>query len=466
MATPLGPDRMEATAGSRKASQPTRRRVVNRFRLRAGIALGLGTVALLMMGVGAGAQTARTFANCERMVTGQAGATPDLVIASDMPLSGASRAQTTQIVAAVKAVLERRQWRAGSFIVGFVSCDDSSLDTGKWNAAQCSRNAHRYAAIPQLVALIGTFNSGCAAIVLPVVNRASGGPIPMVSPANTYPCLTEKIPGGCDRSEPGKYYPSGIRSYFRVTEHDTYQAIAIAQLLRSERRHRVYLLHDREAYGLGVANEVRRAVHALGLQVVGFEGWNPLAGNYEALMRRIGSSGADAVVLGGLIDENGDRVIRDKVSTLGPNDGTVRLYASDGFTTYETFERTGPAATGMRVTVEGVELRALPPKGRAFARSLQARVGGLVDPYAVYGGQVAEVVLDAISRSDGTRASVLREIRRTNISNGYLGRVRFRKSGDPAFSPGFTAYRITSEGLTVHRVLRPTPELIRRVAGP
>ena len=42
--------------------------------------------------------------------------------------------------------------------------------------------------------MIGTFNSGCAAIIIPVLNEATGGAIPMVSPANTWPCLTVNLP--------------------------------------------------------------------------------------------------------------------------------------------------------------------------------------------------------------------------------------------------------------------------------
>ena len=40
-------------------------------------------------------------------------------------------------------------------------------------------------------------------------------------------------------------------------------------------------------------------------------------------------------------------------------------------------------------------------------------------------GQAAEVVLDAIARSDGTRASVLEELRATDVKDGILGSFRF-----------------------------------------
>jgi branched-chain amino acid transport system substrate-binding protein len=207
-------------------------------------------------------------------------------------------------------------------------------------------------------------------------------------------------------------------------------------------------------------------VKQLGMKLVGLEPWKPTASSYKALMQRVARSGADALVLAGLIDENGAQVIQDKVSVLGPNTGRVKLYGSDGFTTQYTIDEAGPASYGMVVTVNGVPLSALPAKGRAFARQLASRVGGTIDPYAVSGAQVAEVLLDAISRSDGTRTSILSEIRRTDIRNGYIGHVRFRKSGDPVYSSGFTAYRLTSRGLVTARVIRPTGAEVRRMTGP
>jgi hypothetical protein len=40
------------------------------------------------------------------------------------------------------------------------------------------------------------------------------------------------------------------------------------------------------------------------------------------------------------------------------------------------------------------------------------------------------VVLDAIGRSDGTRASVLEQLRATHVQDGILGSFRFDRYGD------------------------------------
>ena len=121
----------------------------------------------------------------------------DYIIASDLPLQGSSRAQSLQINQAIRYELGEREWKAGDFNIGFQACDDATAQAAKWDSGKCSQNGNAYAANDKVIGVIGTFNSGCAAIIIPVLNEATGGAIPMVSPANTWPCLTVNLPGGC-----------------------------------------------------------------------------------------------------------------------------------------------------------------------------------------------------------------------------------------------------------------------------
>ena len=326
---------------------------------------------------------------------------PDVLIASDFPLQGSSRTQTIQIVEAIRYLLEQANFKAGDHNVAFQSCDDATAQAGKWDSGKCSTNAQAYAGNEKLVGVIGTFNSGCAAIVIPVLNQAPGGGVAMMSPANTYVCLTEGGPG-CDATEPDKYYPAGTRNYARVVAHDAYQGAAVAEFAKEQGVTSIYILNDKEAYGLGVATNLKNAATAVGIKIAGFAAWDPKASSYEALFRKIGGTGADAVFLGGLIDENGAQVIKDKVAVLGPNDGKVKLFAPDGFTTQQTIDEAPEAAPGMFMSVAGVPIDEFKGKGAEFAEAFKPRLGGkAIDPYAIYGAQAAEIMLDAIARRTG-----------------------------------------------------------------
>ena len=152
-------------------------------------------------------------------------------------------------------LLEQQDWKAGDKKIAFQSCDDASAQLAKWDPSKCSANAHAYAADTSLIGVIGTFNSGCAAIEIPVMNQAPDGGLQMISPANTYGCLTEP----CAGNEPEKYYPSGKRTYARVAPSDPNQAAVDAKFMQEKGVKSVYILNDKEAYGLGVAKNLQGA---------------------------------------------------------------------------------------------------------------------------------------------------------------------------------------------------------------
>jgi ABC-type branched-subunit amino acid transport system substrate-binding protein len=70
------------------------------------------------------------------------------------------------------------------------------------------------------------------------------------------------------------------------------------------------------------------------------------------------------------------------------------------------------------------------------------------------------VLLDAIARSDGTRASVIAEVFNERVSNGILGSFSFDRNGDTT-AGAVTIYRIVRGSPTVFEVITPSPSLVR-----
>jgi len=417
--------------------------------------LGLLVAALALVaagcggGDGGGAPEALPSSSCTA-IEYEGDGDPDYILASDFPLQGSSLTQTEQIVAAIRYELGQRGWKAGDYNVGFQSCDDATAQAGKWDSAKCSANANAYAANDAVIGVIGTFNSGCAQIEIPVLNQAPDGGIPMVSPANTFVCITAGAPA-CDSTEPDKYYPSGSRNYLRLVANDAYQGAAVAEFAQSLGIKNIYILNDKESYGLGVATNFRDAAQSLGIGVAGFEAWDPKATSYTSLFNKVKQSGADAVFLGGLIDENGAQVIKDKVAVLGPNDGAVKLLMPDGFTAQATIDESGAAAAGAYSSVAGVPIDAFTGPAKEFIDGLLAGplAGKSIDPYAIYGAQTAQVMLDAIAASDGSRADVIAKLFETSVTDGLLGTFTFSPDGDPVAAEGATVaiviYKMTDK---------------------
>ena len=153
----------------------------------------------------------------------------NLTIYSSVPLQGASRVQTTAVVNGAKLALEQAGNKAGKHTIKYESLDDSTAQAGNWTPEQESANA-RKAAQDDTAVYIGTFNSGAAAVAIPILNEAG---VPMISPANTAVGLTTNQPGA-NPGEPDKYYPAGTRNYTRIVPKDTIQGAALATVMKED----------------------------------------------------------------------------------------------------------------------------------------------------------------------------------------------------------------------------------------
>jgi branched-chain amino acid transport system substrate-binding protein len=395
---------------------------------------------------------------------------PDVLIASDLTLRGKEpRRKNKPLADAIRFALQRRHFRAGEYTVGYQSCDNSgATEALEAFLSKCGSNARAYARNTRLVAVIGNLYSACAASQIPILNRATEGPLVMVSPGNTKPGLT-RGGVGAEQDEPGVYFPTGVRSFFRVVPPDQFQGAAHAMLAKRLPLRSVYVLHDGGPYGTVLADAFRAAARKLDLRIAGTGTWDPRAKSYAALADRVLRSGADGAFLGGVLFEGGAGVVRALRERLGSR---FTIMGGDGFHPIpELLEETGPAAQRMYVSVTGLPLDELAPAGVDFVQDFaKGRRGLATGPYTVEAAQAAEVVLDAIARSNGTRASVLKEVRRTEVGSGILGGFRFDRNGDISPAP-VTIYRVTGatqpgvfsqfEGAVVDQVIRVPERLLR-----
>ncbi len=331
-----------------------------------------------------------------------------LIISSDLPLQGASKDASDSTNNAIKLYLEQVGYKAGNYKIEFKTYDNSTAAKGAWDDATCSKNANDHVANTNEVAVMGTYNSGCAKIEVPILNGAQD-PMLMVSQANTNPGLTKPWESG----EPDKYYPTGKRNYARVITTDDYQGAAAAQYAAQELGVKsVYILNDNQTYGQGVAKAFRDEATKQGIKVLGEEPWDSKQTNYTALFTKIKGQNPDLIYIGGIYDNNGGQLIKDKVSVLGDNT-KVKIMGPDGFTGYPDLNKL-PQGQGMYLTFAGLSTDQLKAGGGGAAKLLadyKAKYGS--DPatsYALYGVAAVQVILAAIEKSDGTRAGVLKQV--------------------------------------------------------
>jgi branched-chain amino acid transport system substrate-binding protein len=389
-----------------------------------------GTASSAVDAAADGASSAVAEATSEAPAEGGEGKTVKVV--SDLPLQGASGAQAKTLVQAMELFLEEQGGKAGNYTVEYESKDDSTAAAGKWDPGTCTDNGNDYSEDEDLLAVVGTFNSGCAALMLPILNETSTA---MVSPANTGVGLTHEGPGS-EPGEPDKYYPSGTRNYARVVPSDDFQGAAAAQLMEKLGVKSVYILNDKELYGKGVADATAAASEKLGIKVLANEGYDPRAPNYDAVMEKIKSQGAEAIFLGAIIDSNGAQIVKDKVKVLGDNDA-VKLIGPDGMFVNDlpTAKGAGAAAEGMYLTFAGLGPDQIKERGGSAAEFLTAyeEKYGAPEVYTVYGAAAMQVALKAIEASDGTKESVTEQLLQVKIpkDESLLGEeFEFDENGD------------------------------------
>ena len=337
---------------------------------------------------------------------------------------------------AIVQEIARKGWQAGNDTqVAFQACDDSLASTGRMGREPLPLQRPEPMRQSDVIGVIGTYNSGCAAIEIPVLNKAPGGGLAMVSPGNTYVCLTE--PGSiCKANEPDVYYPSGKRNYVRVVPNDAVQMAGLATFANEQGiRNPFILVAADDPTSKGQADTFEGAARSLGMNIAGVEQWDEKAKSYTDLMQKAKASGADAVLLAGLLEQNGAQIIKDKVSVLGPNDGPVKLLAPDGFAQQSTIDQAGAATKGMYASLPGKVPSSLTGEGSAFVKELKAQVGDEpLELFAPYAGQAAEVLLPAIQSGERDPLGVIASLFKTRVNDGIVGSFSITPSGDP--SPG------------------------------
>jgi class 3 adenylate cyclase/ABC-type branched-subunit amino acid transport system substrate-binding protein/streptogramin lyase len=422
--------------------------------LRPGFIASISLPSSPVSGVGSRALPASFCSAVEYQGKGQ----PMYLIPSDMPFQGiSSLAETLQMSDAIRFVLAQHHFRAGPYSVGYQSCDNSISQTGNYDVGKCRRNAIAYAANRSVIGVIGAYHSACAAAQLAVLAGTRGGPIAMIGLSATSVGLMHTGPG-TSRGEPQMYYPHRVRNFARVIAADDLQGAANALLAKRLGVRRLYVLHDADPYGFGIASNVRHAATELGIAVAGFEGWDPQARTYTAIARKIQRSRADAVFLGGIApDSNGAALVKSLRSVLGER---FRILTPDGFTPIGPFAQlAGPAAEGVTVSFPATPPERLRGEGQRFVADFRKAVGRPVEAYSVVAAQATEVLLDAIARSDGSRASVREQLFKTKVSNGILGSFSFNRNGDTT-AGAVTIYRIVGGSPRVLEVITPPLSLV------
>ena len=389
----------------------------------------LSTVGCLLGALALGVAACGGDDNGSAGASGGSGGGKELTIYSSMPLQGASSPQTRAIVNGMKLALEQSGGKAGEHKIKFVSLDNSTAQAGTWTPEATSANARRAAQDKSTAVYLGEFNSGAAAISIPVLNEAG---VPQISPANTAVGLTVKEPGATP-GEPDKYYPSGQRTYTRIVARDSIKGPAMTKMMQEDGCTKVEVTNDKEVYGAGLAEAIVDSAKSAGLDILANEGIDKNAPNYRSLAQKAAGAGADCFAFSGITGNNAVQLFKDFAAAI-PD---AKLYGPDGtcesgFVDPKEGGIPAEVASRYKCTSPTLPTSELPPEGQDFFTAYAKKYGDKSpDPYAIYGYEAMRLALDAIQRSEtGEKADVLKALFDTKDRASVLGTYSIDENGD------------------------------------
>ena len=258
------------------------------------------------------------------------------------------------------------------------------------------------------VALVGHWNSSCS---IPASKYYNDANVVMVSPATTNPQLTLQ----------------GFSKVFRVCGTDDQQGRVAAEFVLTKlHSKRVAIIHDKTAYGQGLADYFRKALGDK-VQVVYYGGILQRDPDYKAVLTTMKESKPELYFFGGIYPEAGRLVRQAKEVGL-----TVPMITGDGVYDPTFINIAGSSAEGTYVTF-GKEPTAL-ASAQSFLEKYKANYGD-PGPYSIYAYDAANIILTAIAETKQTEGKTIAEyIAKTNF-HGAFGDISFDKNGDVTKAP-------------------------------
>jgi branched-chain amino acid transport system substrate-binding protein len=338
-------------------------------------------------------------------------------IATQSPLSGDQSVVGVDIKRGAEMALEQlgKPLADLGFKVELAPFDDqANPDTGV-------ANAKRIVSDPVILAVVGHYNSGVQ-IPSSEVYHTSG--LANVSPANTNPKVTTR----------------GYAEINRIVGRDDVQGLVGADFAASHGVKSVFVVHDKTAYGQGIAEFFKKRAEEKGMKVFGFEGTEEKA-NFDALLSPVIAGNPDLVYFGGMTFQAAVlfRQARER--------GYQGMFMSDdGFDSSDATKIAGQTlldgAGTYYSTVSGPA--SVYPGTAKFIQDFKAKYNADPQPFAAQGYDCMAICLKAIENAAKaknnevpTRAEVTQAIRAIKDFAGITGTFSFNAIGDPTVAQYF-----------------------------
>jgi branched-chain amino acid transport system substrate-binding protein len=330
-------------------------------------------------------------------------------IAVQAPLSGEQAALGEHIKLGAQLAVEEatKAFKALGYDLILVPYDDQAKpEVGV-------ANARNVVADPDVLVLVGHFNSGVA---LPASEVYKDANLVMISPANTATEITDR----------------GYPNVNRVCGRDDVQGPVGARFAAQDLNLKsVYIIHDKTLYGQGVAENFRNEAKKLGMNVLGFDGTEERA-NFSPMIIPLKAKNPGLVYFGGIYHQGG--LLLKQLREKGVK---AKFMGPDGLDSAEMVKIGGAAVVNSYYTsVAGPP--AAYPETAAFAKKYKQRFGKETESFGMYGYDatlVGIMTMEQWIKANGgkkpSRRDVAIAVRKIKNFKGVTGSIEFNSKGDP-----------------------------------
>jgi branched-chain amino acid transport system substrate-binding protein len=252
----------------------------------------------------------------------------------------------------------------------------------------------------------------CSGSSIPASAVYAESGILMMSPASSNPLMTD------DAAANG--WPTIMRLYTRDDAQGAFIGPWIAKKYKGKN---IAILHDKSAYGQGVADAVKATMNANGLTEVMYEGINAGDKDYSVLVTKLKDRKADVVYFGGYHPEAG-LILRQSAEQAFK----FQLIMPDSIASPEFWQVAGPAAEGtMFVFPSDPQSK---PEAKEAVEKIKA--GGFVpEGFTLFSYAVIQAIAQGIERAGTDDPMKVAEVLKDGTPvETVVGSIVFDEKGD------------------------------------
>jgi branched-chain amino acid transport system substrate-binding protein len=373
-------------------------------------------------------------------------------IATDLPVSGTDASVGLPTQYGADLAISQNQDLGNGYTLQVVHKNDEGT-TGA-DPSIGAANIRALLADPQVMAVVGPFNSGVAVAEIPVANT---GGLVLMSPANTNPGLTKEQYAAARGINFAQLHPAGTKEYyFRVPATDDVQGKVDAQIAAGDpiNAKTAFVVDDSTTYGAGLADFFKSNFTSGGGTIAGNHSITPQeVSSLNSLAATIVAAKPNVVFYGGVTSQGGGALKKALVAAgySGP------VVGGDGIADDPSWITTaGASAAGNTYgTVAAPDPASLTSGDAAkfktdYATYVQGKSDNDLLPYSAAAYACATIEIDAIkaiikSGKAPTRAAI-RDYIAGNTFPTIIGNISFDQNGDNAGDKVFSIYAIPANG--------------------